>query len=105
MVQNFKCKHCEEEFPTRGKLNHHFRKEHQQEVGINENGMEITRKTRCIDDNFGCICGKSYNLFDSLVRHQKTCRQWRIHPEDDRMDMNEPNGTILIFNSFILIIR
>jgi len=66
---NIICKHCGVAFDTRGKYDAHYRREHQKKVRTSEANTVV----RAENDRFKCMCGKEYDIYQSLVRHQRTC--------------------------------
>jgi len=70
---NIICKHCGVAFDTRGKYDAHYRREHQKKVRTSEANTVV----RAENDRFKCVCGKEYDVYQSLVRHQRTCNVLR----------------------------
>ena len=73
------CKHCGEVFPTKDTYQVHFRRNHQNNIVPQASSAVETTKSRSENDKFECICGNSYNIYQSIRRHQKTCQLWKIH--------------------------
>ena len=65
---NVVCKHCGATFDTKGRYQTDYRREHQSNVKTTE---------RAENDRFNCICSKQYDVYQSLVRHQKICKPWQ----------------------------
>jgi len=63
------CVHCGAAFDTKGKYQAHYRREHQNKVRTSEANTVV----RAENDRFKCVCGKEYDVYQSLVRHQRTC--------------------------------
>jgi len=63
------CVHCGAAFDTKGKYQTHYRREHQNKVRTSEANTVV----RAENDRFKCLCGKEYDVYQSLVRHQRTC--------------------------------
>ena len=66
------CKHCGEVFLSKGTYQVHFRRNHQDNI-----------KKHSESRRFECVCGKSYEIYQSIQRHQKSCHEWKIHQENE----------------------
>jgi len=67
------CIHCGAAFNTKGKYDAHYRREHQKKVRTSEANTVV----RAENNRFKCMCGKEYDVYQSLVRHQRTCNVLR----------------------------
>ena len=80
------CKHCHEIFPSKGKYDYHFRRIHQNKVKIHGHGQEEISIQRSNNQKFVCICKKDYHIWQALLRHQKSCQQWKDHEATHDID-------------------
>ena len=71
------CKHCGEEFESKGKYQVHYRNNHQEEVKSNDIQPGESSFKRDGRGKFSCPCGKSYLVWQNLDRHSKECIEWR----------------------------
>ena len=81
------CTHCGEVFESKGKYQVHYRNNHQAQVKKQDNII-----MRSNDNKFSCICGKSYQVYQGLVTHQKSCKTWKDTLEI-RMNGEESEST------------
>jgi len=79
------CVHCGAAFDTKGKYDAHYRREHQNKVRTSETNTVV----RAENDRFKCMCGKEYDVYQSLVRHQKTCGAWQDRERAAAVDIEE----------------
>jgi uncharacterized Zn-finger protein len=63
------CSYCDESFLSKGKYQSHYIQKHQNEIRIDQN----TTVFRTEGGKFVCLCGKEFELGQSLKRHYKTC--------------------------------
>ena len=91
-VNSITCSYCNETFALKWQYQNHYKKKHQNEVKVNEN----TVISRSDDEKFICICGKSFELGKSLIRHYKNCV--KVH----KRELEDQDGTMHSqFNSLI----
>ena len=76
------CKHCGEVFPSKGSYQVHFRQNHQYNVKIRNGNESESTKLRSESQKFECICGRSYEIYQSIQRHQKGCQEWKVHQDN-----------------------
>jgi hypothetical protein len=94
-----RCKHCGEVFPTKGTYQVHYRRLHQNTTEPRVAEASETTKLRSENDKFECICGNSYNIYQSIYRHQKTCQLWKAHQieqESSSRTETAPEGKVYI---------
>jgi hypothetical protein len=84
------CKHCNQVFASRGKYNHHFRVEHQNLSRNRNEDFVQDNNNQNEQEKLGCICGKSYTVWNSLYRHQKSCQAWK---DDNPSQQRNPKTT------------
>ena len=63
------CTHCDESFTSKGKYQSHYMQKHQNKVRINENTVVF----RSEGGKYICLCGKEFDLGQSLKRHYGNC--------------------------------
>ena len=73
------CKHCGEVFLSKGTYQVHFRRNHQNDIKTQASNTVETTTSRSETQKFECICGKSYEIYQSIYRHQKSCQQWKAY--------------------------
>ena|SRR5436190_114016 len=93
------CKHCHEVFPSKGKYDYHVRRIHQNEVKIHSSNPEETSIHRSENEKLICICDKSYPIWQSLYRHQKSCQQWKEYKAS--LDVNSDSEMSIGGNIYI----
>jgi hypothetical protein len=81
------CKTCGEEFNTKGKRDHHHRKEHRNSANEGPAGSFDTSVHRSEGGKFMCECKRGYESIQSLRRHKKTCTA-QILMDDDENSMD-----------------
>ena len=76
------CKHCGEEFGSKGTYQTHYRRVHQREARIQSKDAGDVTISRSEEEKFECICGNGYRVVQSLIRHQKNCQRWKSAQEE-----------------------
>src|SRR2546423_9250188 len=76
------CKHCGELFPSKGTYQVHFRRNHQNDIKAQTLSTVETTTLRSETQKFECICGESYEIYQSISRHQNSCQQWKTYQTD-----------------------
>ena len=95
------CKHCGEVFPSKGSYQVHFRRYHQNNIKTQNINEFETTKLRSEMEKFECVCGKSYEIYQSIRRHQKSCQQWKVHQHDRQHSLDPEEGIITIKSDLI----
>ena len=80
------CKHCGEVFPSKERYQVHYRRVHQNEIRMRHSEQEQISMHLSDTEKFDCICGKGYNIGQSLYRHQKSCQQWKDYQANHKND-------------------
>jgi len=88
------CKHCGEVFPSKGNYQVHFCRYHQNNIKTQNINEFETTKLRSETQKFECICGKSYEIYQSIQRHQKACQQWKVYQCDRQRSLDPEEGVI-----------
>ena len=88
------CKHCGDEFESKGKYQTHYRQQHQTSLRSGVQGTREGPVERDIQGRFICACSKGYTHYQSLQRHMKDCREGRDQMEEATSPQNVPEGTI-----------
>jgi len=94
------CAHCGEVFESKGKYQVHYRNNHQAQVKKQDNII-----SRSDDNKFSCICGKSYQVYQGLTTHQKSCKTWKdtVQVVVNQQDLESEHDSDGIFNLKYLI--
>jgi len=91
------CKHCGDEFDTKGKYDAHYKSKHQKKIKSNDWKGDENHVERSMDGKFTCICGKKFVKGQTLIIHRKKCEIWM------EKEMNESESDDGIFFIKILI--
>ena len=83
-VNSITCTYCDKSFTSKGKYQSHYIQKHQNEVRINEN----TVVSRTGNGKYVCLCGKEFDLGQSLKRHYENCT--KVHEKE----LNNKQGKI-----------
>ena len=65
------CRHCGNQFNTKGKYDTHYKSKHQRKVRFNYRNNEKDHIERTEDGKFTCVCGKQFVKGVTLIYHQK----------------------------------
>ena len=71
-VNQITCKHCGDEFDTKGKYDSHYKSKHQKKIKLDNWREDQNHVERSEDGKFTCICGKKFLRGDALIYHQKS---------------------------------
>ena len=73
-------------------LTHSFILPHQNNIKTQNINEFETTKLRSETQKFECICGRSYDIYQSIQRHQRSCQQWKVHQEDRQHSLDTEEG-------------
>ena len=89
------CRHCGDNFDSRGKYNAHYRSIHQSQVRLDSDDDDKGLLQRSGTGKFVCDCGKEFQSGQSLKRHKTIC-------EHENESEDSEQGTLTVMRWLII---